>query len=54
MIDFFIYYVLTKQNFEKLQRKQFQNKDPDWGQFDPTSTKCTFFCWYRQRVKQAL
>jgi len=49
MIDFFIYYVLSKQTFEKLQRKQFQNKDPDWGQFDPTGTKCTFFAG-RQRI----
>ena len=49
MIDFFIYYVLSKQTFEKLQRKQFQNKDPDWGQFDPTGTKCTVFAG-RQRI----
>jgi len=49
IIDFFIYYLLSKQKFEKLQCKQFQNKDIDWGQFDPSGTKCTFFVG-RQRV----
>ena len=33
------------KSFKKIQQKQLQNKNHDWGQFDSTGTKCTFFCW---------
>ena len=48
MIDFFIYYMLSKQKFKKIQQKQLQIKNRDVGQFDPTGTNCTFFCWYTE------
>ena len=37
MNDFFIYYVLSKQKFKKVQQKQLYNNNPDWGQFDPNA-----------------
>ena len=43
MIDFFIYYMLSKQKFKKMQQKQLQIKNRDGGQFDPSGTNCTFF-----------
>jgi len=46
MIDYFLYYVLSKEKLKKINsKKKFQSKDRDWGQNDPTVTKCTFFCW---------
>ena len=50
MINFFVYYVLVNKSFKKIPRKQLQNKNYDWCQFNPTSTKRTFIAG-RQRVK---
>ena len=50
MIDFFIYHMLSKQKIKKVQQKQLQNKNHNWGQFDPTGTKSTFLTG-RQKVK---